>query len=507
MTWNENTIRDKDTSNAEHINHKRNERGRYLCPCSPSQLTAATLGTDAYSYSYDNIGNRKTAQEAAEEATAYDANNLNQYTSIQEGTAEAFVPTFDADGNQTKVKTSTGIWNVVYNAENRPVTFTSEDGATVVECTYDYMGRRHTRKITVNGSVTNYLRYIYRGYLQIAAINAVSGVFQWFILWDPTQPVATRPLGIRKDGTWYTYGWDLTKNICEVFGSDGYIKTAYTYTPYGAVTANGNVTQPIQWSSEYNDSELGLIYYNYRHYNPTDGRWIGRDVVAETLYLNRYTYAYNTPYFEIDFCGAFAPLALVVIRAISGAAIDFGLQMLDNHINDRPLMDIDESDVILSAAVGAIPFSCTANVTTRTVEIAPKLWRAWLRSLSVNSINFYKKKQRKKFKKIVDRSLQKYNDLLNAFLYEINVEIQKRYAIYVEDQVKLLFITHYGMPIISQGINEIGDRITTTLSEIEQSGRYLFDKTREAVVDTYDEMKREIKKTTESIKNFFSSLF
>ena len=27
-----------------------------------------------------NIGNRKTAQEAAEEATAYDANNLNQYT-------------------------------------------------------------------------------------------------------------------------------------------------------------------------------------------------------------------------------------------------------------------------------------------------------------------------------------------------------------------------------------------------------------------------------------------
>ena len=35
-----------------------------------SELTAATLGTDAYSYSYDNIGNRKTAQEAAEEATA-----------------------------------------------------------------------------------------------------------------------------------------------------------------------------------------------------------------------------------------------------------------------------------------------------------------------------------------------------------------------------------------------------------------------------------------------------
>ena len=35
--------------------------------------------------------------------------------------------------------------------------------------------------------------------------------------------------------------------------------------------------QTIQWSSEFNDTELGLVYYNYRHYNPMDGRWIGRD--------------------------------------------------------------------------------------------------------------------------------------------------------------------------------------------------------------------------------------
>ena len=260
-----------------------------------SELVSATLGTDAYSYSYDNIGNRKTAQEAAEEATAYDANNLNQYTAIQTGEEAAFVPTFDADGNQTKVKTSTGIWNVVYNAENRPVTFTSEDGATVVECTYDYMGRRHTRKITVNGSVTNYLRYIYRGYLQIAAINAVSGVFQWFILWDPTQPVATRPLGIRKDGTWYTYGWDLTKNICEVYGQHGYIRTNYSYSPYGEVTISGDVTQPIQWSSEYADSEIDLVYYNYRHYSPMEGRWIGRDLINETNHNNLFIYAGSSP--------------------------------------------------------------------------------------------------------------------------------------------------------------------------------------------------------------------
>ena len=120
---------------------------------------------------------------------------------------------------------------------------------------------------------------------------------------QPTQPVATRPLGIRKDGTWYTYGWDLTKNICEVFSSGGTILTAYTYTPYGSVTANGNVSQPIQWSSEYNDTELGLVYYNYRHYNPEDGRWTGRDVIDYNT-NNIYAYANNEPFVWGDFIGS-----------------------------------------------------------------------------------------------------------------------------------------------------------------------------------------------------------
>ena len=29
----------------------------------------------------------------------------------------------------------------------------------------------------------------------------------WYITWDPTQNIATRPLALQKDGAWYTYGW------------------------------------------------------------------------------------------------------------------------------------------------------------------------------------------------------------------------------------------------------------------------------------------------------------
>ena len=272
-----------------------------------SELTTATVNNGAYAYDYDNIGNRKTAQEVTEVVTGYTANELNQYTLLSVDGLADFQPEYDADGNQTRVKTSTGIWAVIYNAENRPTDFykIDESGSTTVKCTYDHMGRRATKLVTVNGNVTLHQRYIYRGYLQIACIDLTRSHHPalWYITWDPTQPIATRPLAIQKDGTWYTYGWDLTKNICEVYGQHGYIRTAYTYTPYGQVTAEGDVEQNIQWSSEFNDTELGLVYYNYRHYNPVDGRWTGRDVIEEIFENNIYIYINKNIMGSVDAMG------------------------------------------------------------------------------------------------------------------------------------------------------------------------------------------------------------
>ena len=77
----------------------------------------------SFAYCYDNIGNRKIAREL-EEALSYESNRLNQYTDIAGG-EEDFTPVYDADGNQTRIRTSTGIWEISYDANNRPVVFTS----------------------------------------------------------------------------------------------------------------------------------------------------------------------------------------------------------------------------------------------------------------------------------------------------------------------------------------------------------------------------------------------
>ncbi len=38
---------------------------------------------------------------------------------------------------------------------------------------------------------------------------------------------------------------------------------------------------PFRFSSEYYDSELDLVYYNYRHYSPSLGRFLSRDPIEE----------------------------------------------------------------------------------------------------------------------------------------------------------------------------------------------------------------------------------
>ncbi len=133
----------------------------------------------------------------------------------------------------------------------------------------------------------------------------------WFITCEPTQPVATRPLAIQKDGNWFCYGWDMTKNICEIFGQNGYIRSTYIYTPFGSVTASGDVYQPIQWSSEYFDNELALVYYNSRHYNPTDGRWINRDPIAEQGGWNLYGFLFNMSINSNDYIGKWEIVAKI----------------------------------------------------------------------------------------------------------------------------------------------------------------------------------------------------
>ncbi|MBE6409638.1 MAG: hypothetical protein E7034_03455 [Akkermansiaceae bacterium] len=96
---------------------------------------------------------------------------------------------------------------------------------------------------------------------------------------DPTDshPPASHPKGCHL--VHLRLGFDQ-KHLRAVFHRRRHRNLLYLPPPFGKITSSGNVTQPIQWSSEYRDSELGMVYYNYRYYMPMKGRWINRDFLV-----------------------------------------------------------------------------------------------------------------------------------------------------------------------------------------------------------------------------------
>jgi len=270
-----------------------------------SELVYAAVGTNIYNYAFDPIGNRLTTDESGLSA-AYSANCLNQYTRISNSVPlSEFIPEFDADGNQTLLKTATGIWRVIYNAENRPILFSND--TVVVEMAYDYQGRRFRYREIVNGVITRHEHCLYRSYLQIATLDLLDGTnVQRTIAWDPSETTATRPLVLKQGSNWWSYGFDQIKNVTELLDVSGTLAATYDYTPFGAVAAlSGAATafNPITFSSEIGDSVLGLVHYNYRPLDTLNGRWISRDLIEEDGGLNLYEHVANNSITHIDVLG------------------------------------------------------------------------------------------------------------------------------------------------------------------------------------------------------------
>ena len=280
------------------------------------------------------------------------ANDMNQYTQIDTNGSD-FTPEYDADGNQTLIQTETGIWRVTYNVQNRAVRFENESDGTVITCDYDYMGRRVFKKVEKNGVVTVHERYLYRDYLQIASLDMMEGQNQALInayVWDPTQPVATRPLAIFYKGVAYYYGWDLTKNITEIFSLSARLQIDYVYTPFGQVRENGIIQQSIQWSSEYHDAETGLVYYNYRYYNPRDGRWTRREPIGEEM-GNLYCYIDNDIIEDTDYLG----LIIDTIWDVGNVLWDVGVIATGLVTGDEDMTKEGATDLALDTAAALIP--------------------------------------------------------------------------------------------------------------------------------------------------------
>ena len=265
--------------------------------CAHDQLVAGPGVT----YAYDDIGNRITA-----EGKTYTDNALNQYTKIDD-----FVPQYDADGNQTLIKTETGIWSIVYNAENRPIRW--ESGDTVITMAFDRLGRRVSMR-TVTPSSDLQQRFLYKDFLCIQQLRGPDNALYQSYVWDPTEPIATRPLIFLPASSSLAYYFhDGNKNVSNLMDIHGSV-LHYSYTPFGrdvryifsrsgVLTSGGEKENPFLFSSEFHDNILGVNYYNYRHYNYLLGRWGSRDPLSERASIHLYGMGNNQVINYFDYLG------------------------------------------------------------------------------------------------------------------------------------------------------------------------------------------------------------
>ena len=59
-------------------------------------------------------------------------------------------------------------------------------------------------------------------------------------------------------------------------------------------------TNPFRFSTKYQDGETDLLYYGYRYYNASMGRWISRDLIGEWGGQNLYGFVLNRVTSQVD---------------------------------------------------------------------------------------------------------------------------------------------------------------------------------------------------------------
>ena len=256
-----------------------------------SELIGAVMGTNSFGYSYDPIGNRQWARINAT-TNDYIANELNQYLSVSSVTSVVNL-SYDPDGNLTNDGERAYAWD----AENRLIRV--EWDTNVVENAYDYMSRRVEK--TVNGASR---QFAYDGWAIIRErASSETNSYLWGLDLSGTLQGAggigglLAVVGPLSSDLWFP-AYDANGNIADYVTTNGGVAAHYSYDPYGNVTiASGAKANDFafRFSTKYADPEMGLLYYGFRFYSPTLGKWLSSDLASERGGLNLYGFVFNAP--------------------------------------------------------------------------------------------------------------------------------------------------------------------------------------------------------------------
>ena len=292
---------------------KANGLNQYETRTRPTTAYAEILGVAAAGTTVNVTAGSSTAaawrkgEYFRRELAITDSGTLWQGVTVNDGTTTTtgnlFLPatpenyTYDLDGNLTQ----DGRWDYLWDAENRLTRMTSRSGAPSgsvkrLEFVYDHQGRRIGKKVWNNTAGTGdpvlNQKFVYDGWNLIAVLSSSSSLLSSFT-WGLDLSGSIQGAGgvggllVVTDAALGTHfcAYDGNGNVrALVNAANGTLSAGYEYGPFGELIRKSGVmanASPFRFSTKYQDDESDQLYYGYRSYNSSAGRWLNRDPLGE----------------------------------------------------------------------------------------------------------------------------------------------------------------------------------------------------------------------------------
>lgn len=269
------------------------------------------------SYSYDEIGNRKTRSDG-QTTTSYDYDDDNRL--VSDGT---YSYGYDGAGRMVLRRSAAETVRLRYNGLGRLAELQREGGSgpRLVRYRYDGFGGLMARE--VDGKEERYLNDYSSGLPVVLEERDATGKVTRNLL-QPGGAVAT-VFGRLSGGQARYLVPDGLGHVRQVLRGDGSSEGQLDYDAFGNEAAPALADLPYRYAGERYDEAAGLYHLRARRYDPRTGRFLSRDPEQFSNFdprlFNPYHYAHGDPVNFRDPDGRLAMLGyLLGLQAGQGAA-------------------------------------------------------------------------------------------------------------------------------------------------------------------------------------------
>ncbi len=241
---------------------------------------------------------------------------------------------YDAMGNMTCRNTDTTSGHTCgssptgalmsYDNEGRLASWTAPSGTTATDgFLYDNEGNRVLQRVNTT-NVTDTITF--DGYSETVLSGGTITPTKYY-------NINGQRVAMRTNSTLSYLLSDVLGSSTIALTSTGSTQAVQLFAPYGAIRySQGTMPTTYNFTGQRLDSQTGLLYYNFRYYDPVSGRFVRADTTQTNAGgMDPYAYVGNNPEGRTDPTGHCWPWCTALIGAAVGAVIGVAVTTVTSY--------------------------------------------------------------------------------------------------------------------------------------------------------------------------------